>query len=127
MDLDLRGKHALVCGASEGIGRATAGELASLGARVTLLARREEALRAALADLPTPHGQAHGIVAADVAQGDALGRAVAALAADAPVHILVNNTGGPPGGPAHAAGIDAYLDAFNKHLVANQRLLQAVL
>ncbi len=127
MDLDLRGKHALVCGASEGIGRATAHELASLGARVTLLARREEALRAALADLPTPHGQAHGIVAADVAQGDALGRAVAALAADAPVHILVNNTGGPPGGPAHAAGIDAYLDAFNKHLVANQRLLQAVL
>jgi 3-oxoacyl-[acyl-carrier protein] reductase len=43
------------------------------------------------------------------------------------IQILVNNTGGPPGGPAHAAEIGAYLDAFNKHLVANQTLLQAVL
>ena len=46
MDLDLSGKHALVCGGSEGIGRAAAEELALLGAHVTLLARREEALRA---------------------------------------------------------------------------------
>ena len=42
MDLNLSGKHALVCGSSEGIGRAAAIELASLGADVTLLARREE-------------------------------------------------------------------------------------
>ena len=45
MDLDLTGKHALVCGASEGIGRAAARELAPLGADVTLLARRAEVLR----------------------------------------------------------------------------------
>jgi 3-oxoacyl-[acyl-carrier protein] reductase len=43
------------------------------------------------------------------------------------VHILVNNTGGPPGGPAHGADAAAFLDAFNKHLVAGQALVQAVL
>lgn len=127
MDLNLSGKHALVCGASEGIGRATAHELAALGARVTLLARREDALRAAVSALTDNGAQAHGHLVADVADAEALGVGVAALAASAPVHILVNNTGGPPGGPAHAAGIEAYLDAFRKHLVANQVLLQAVL
>jgi 3-oxoacyl-[acyl-carrier protein] reductase len=127
MELDLGGRHALVCGGSEGIGRATAIELAQLGADVTLLARREDALREAVAALPANASQCHGLLMADVAQTPALGDAVAALAAAKPVHILINNTGGPPGGAAHAAGIEAYLDAFNKHLVANHTLLQAVL
>ena len=127
MDLNLSGKHALVCGGSEGIGRATALELAQLGADVTLLARREEALRDAVASLPFTGNQRHGCVVVDVAQTHELSESVAALAAIRPVHILVNNTGGPPGGPAHAAEIGAYLDAFNKHLIANQVLLQAVL
>ena len=52
MDLDLSGRHALVCGASEGIGLAAARELALLGADVTLLARREDALCAARDGLP---------------------------------------------------------------------------
>ncbi len=127
MNLDLGGKHALVCGGSEGIGRAAAIELALLGADVTLLARREEALRETLAALSANGTQKHGYLVADVSQTQALGDAVAALATDKPVHILINNTGGPPGGAAHAAGIEAYLDAFNKHLVANQTLLQAAL
>ncbi len=127
MDLDLSGKHALVCGGSEGIGRATALELARLGADVTLLARREEALRDAVASLPCADNQQHGFVAADVAQTFELGQVVTALATNNPVHILINNTGGPPGGSAHAAEIGAYLDAFNKHLIANQILLQTVL
>jgi len=127
MDLNLSGKHALVCGASEGIGRATAQELALLGANVTVLARRAEALQDVAAALPRTGGQAHDWIAADVSQTEALRARVEALAASAPVHILVNNTGGPPGGPAHGAAVEAYLDAFNKHLVANQTLLQAVL
>ena len=127
MDLNLSGKHALVCGGSEGIGRAAAIELAALGADVTLLARRDDALRDAVAALPARATQRHGHLVADVSQATALADAVAALIAKKPVHILVNNTGGPPGGPAHAAAIDAYLDAFNKHLVANHTLLQAVL
>jgi 3-oxoacyl-[acyl-carrier protein] reductase len=127
MDLNLTGKHALVCGASEGIGRATAHELALLGASVTVLARRAEALQEVAAALPRADGQSHDWIVADVSQTDALRERVEVLTASASVHILVNNTGGPPGGPAHGAAIDAYLDAFNKHLVANQTLLQAVL
>jgi 3-oxoacyl-[acyl-carrier protein] reductase len=127
MDLDLSGKHALVCGASEGIGLAAARELAQLGADVTLLARREDALRTACESLPRREGQRHDFVVADAAQTDALAKTAAELAAKHPVHILVNNTGGPPGGPAHAAEISAYVDAFTRHLLANQVLVQALL
>lgn len=127
MDLDLSGRHALVCGGSEGIGRAAALELAQLGANVTVLARRETALQAVVDALPRQPGQRHGLLVADIAATDALREGAAALAASQPVHILVNNTGGPPGGSAHGADIAAYLDAFNRHLVANQILLQAVL
>jgi len=127
MDLDLKGRHALVCGGSDGIGRAAAHELALLGADVTVLARREEALREVVAQLPQGDGQRHGWIAGDVSQTDALRAQVEALANGKPVHILVNNTGGPPGGPAHQAQPAAFLDAFNKHLIANQTLVQALL
>jgi 3-oxoacyl-[acyl-carrier protein] reductase len=127
MDLDLGGRHALVCGGSDGIGRAAAHELALLGADVTVLARREDALRAVVDALPRSGPQRHGWLVADVAQADALRGAAQALAAERPVHVLVNNTGGPPGGSAHAAEVAAYLDAFNRHLVANHCLVQAVL
>ena len=127
MDLSLVGKHALVCGASEGIGRAAAHELALLGADVTVLARRAQALQAVAAALPCNRAQQHGWIAADVSQHDALRAQVEALAAGKPVHILVNNSGGPPGGPVHAADASAFLDAFHQHLLASQVLVQAVL
>lgn len=127
MDLDLKGRHALVCGASEGIGRAAAHELALLGADVTVLARRAEVLGRVAAELPRRDGQQHGFVAADAAQTAALKAQAEALAAGRPVHILVNNTGGPPGGPAHAAAEAEFLDAFRRHLLANQALVQALL
>ena len=127
MDLNLAGKHALVCGGSEGIGRAAAIELAQLGADVTVLARREVALQALVDALPNNGTQRHGLLVADIAASDALRASVATLATSAPIHILINNTGGPPGGAAHSAAIEAYLDAFHRHLVANQTLLQAVL
>src|SRR5690606_21131640 len=108
-------------------GRATAHELALLGADVTVLARREEVLRAVADELPRSDGQRHGWIAADVADTDRLRARVESLAAARSVHILVNNTGGPPGGPAHNADTGEFLDAFNKHLIANHVLLQAVL
>lgn len=127
MDLNLAGKHALVCGGSEGIGRATAHELALLGADVTVLARRPDALQEVVAALPRQDAQLHGWIAADVAQTDSLRAQVEALVAGKPVQILINNTGGPPGGPVHTAEADAFLDAFNKHLVANQTIVQVAL
>jgi 3-oxoacyl-[acyl-carrier protein] reductase len=127
MDLDLSGRHALVCGASEGIGRAAAHELALLGADVTVLARREAALREVVDALPRSGAQTHGFLVADVSQTGALREAVAALAAERPAQILVNNTGGPPGGAAHEAQVPQFLEAFQRHLVANHVLVQALL
>ena len=128
MDLNLSGKHALVCGGSEGIGRAAAHELALLGADVTVLARRTERLQAVAAALPRIYeGQRHDWIAADVADQDTLQSQVETLAQARAVHVLVNNTGGPPGGRAVDAQACAYLDAFHRHLLANHALVQAVL
>lgn len=128
MDLDLRGKSALVCGGSEGIGRAAAEELATLGASVTLLARREDALRAAAAALPHPQGQTHGWIAADAGDPATLRtRLEAAAATGTPFQILVNNSGGPAPGPAHAASPEAFGDAFRQQLLAAHAAVQALL
>jgi 3-oxoacyl-[acyl-carrier protein] reductase len=127
MDLNLAGKHALVCGASEGIGRAAAHELALLGADVTVLSRRADALERVVADLPRGAGQGHGFVAGDVSRHAELRAQVQALAAGKPVHVLVNNTAGPPGGPLQSADADAILEAFTRHLLASHLLVQAVL
>lgn len=127
MDMDLTGRHALVCGASEGIGRAAAHELALLGADVTVLARRTDALQAVVESLPRDGTQRHDLIAADMSDTDALRAQIEALVAHAPAQILVNNTGGPPGGPVHAADASAFLDAFRRHLLAGQTLVQALL
>lgn len=128
MDLDLTGRHALVCGASQGIGRACAVELAKLGANVTALARRAEVLKRLVDELPRAHAsQTHGFLAADSGDTGALRTAVEKLAAADSVHILVNNSGGPPPGPAHGAKVDAFLDAYRKHLIANHVLAETVI
>lgn len=128
MDLNLSGRHALVCGGSEGIGRATAFELAQLGANVTVLARRTGALQELVAKLPRNDiAQAHGWIAADANDTAALQAQVAAAATAHPFHVLVNNSGGPPGGPAHTADEGAFLAAFRQHLLAAQACVQAVL
>jgi len=128
MDLDLTGRHALVCGASQGIGRACAMELAILGANVTALARRADALEHLVRELPRAHAsQTHDFVVADSGDTEGLRAVVEKLVAAQPVHILVNNSGGPPPGPAHGAKVDAFLDAYRKHLVANHVLAETVI
>ena len=128
MQLDLSGRHALVCGASQGIGRACAIELALLGANVTALARRGDVLAAVVESLPRLHdAQRHDFVVADAGDTNALRTRIEALVAEAPLHILINNSGGPPGGPAHAAAPAAFENAFRQHLLAGQTLLQALL
>ena len=127
MDLNLSGRHALVCGASEGIGRATAEELAGLGATVTVLSRREGVLREVVAGLAGGADRGHALAVADSDDSAGLAATAAAVIARRPVHILVNNTGGPAGGPLHAAETDAFEEAFRRHVIANQLLLQAVL
>jgi 3-oxoacyl-[acyl-carrier protein] reductase len=127
MDLDLSGRHALVCGASEGIGAASAHELALLGADVTVLARREDVLGRVRDALPRSSRQTHRTLAVDMDDTASLAEAVTALVARHPVQILVNNTAGPPGGLAAEAEDDAFLATFRRHLIGGQTLLRAVL
>lgn len=128
MDLNLQGRHALVCGASQGIGLATAQALADLGADVTVLARRETQLQEITGALPVrAPAQQHGWIAADTAATDRLREQVEALAAGKPVHILVNNSGGPPPGPVHGAALAAFEAALRQHLYANHVLAEAVM
>ncbi len=128
MKLDLLGRHALVCGGSRGIGLAAAAELAALGAHVTLLARSREVLESAAQALPKPAaGQEHGWIAVDMRDHPALQAKVAATVAAAPVQILVNNSGGPPGGAARDATAEDFRAAFEQHLLAAQTLVQTVL
>ena len=126
MKLDLTGKHALVCGASRGIGRAAAEALAGLGADVTVLARDRDALDALARTLPKTHGaQKHAWLSADVSDTAALRAAVEAMASAHPVQILVNNTAGPNPGLAIHATTEQFLDTFQRHLLANHALVQA--
>ena len=124
MNLDLNGHRALVCGSSEGIGRATAMELAAMGARVTLVARSEDRLRAALEALP---GAGHDHIAVDFDDTTSLEKHVAETFSSRGYTILVNNAGGPPGGPITQASADDFFAAFRRHLVANQLLAQGLL
>jgi 3-oxoacyl-[acyl-carrier protein] reductase len=127
MMLSLIGKHALIGGASAGIGKATAIELARLGANVTLLARTETSLQTALAELDATQGQHHQYLVVDYKNRADLDAKVLQLVQQTPVHILVNNTGGPPGGPLTHAEPTALLEALQNHLLCNHLLAQAVL
>lgn len=128
MNLDLTGKRALVCGASQGLGAACARQLAEQGAEVILLARNKANLLAVKQSLSVAQGQQHSVIAVDASDVPALSTAVSAeLQRGGPAHIWVNNTGGPAPGPASAAEPGAYASAFNQHLVSAQSLLQLLL
>jgi 3-oxoacyl-[acyl-carrier protein] reductase len=128
MDLNLNNKKALVCGGSDGIGKAAAEELARMGAEVTLLARNAEKLDKVTQALPRPTQQSHSFLVADFDDLVALESVLRdALQKGAQYHILVNNTGGPPAGPAHLANIEEYVTAFRRHLLANQLITSLLL
>ncbi|MGB3778456.1 MAG: SDR family oxidoreductase [Tunicatimonas sp.] len=127
MNTDLSGRRAIVCGSTQGIGRACAQELAELGASVTLVARNEDKLKAVRDALPTPQQQEHHYLAADFQQPDFLKAKISDYVSNqSAVGILVNNTGGPAAGPAYEAEVDAFRRAFEMHVFCNQILVQAV-
>lgn len=128
MDLNLVGKRALICGSSDGIGKASAEEIARMGASVTLLARNAEKLESVKGQLSTAHQQEHKILVADFDDPVGLEATIAEhLRSGIDYNILVNNSGGPPAGPAHKADLEEYLVAFRRHLMANQILSRALL
>lgn len=126
MNLDLRGKNALVCGSTQGIGKASAIELAMLGASITLVARNEAKLKEVVSVLATSSGQSHRYFLADFNYPDQLKSGIQNHVQKEPVHILVNNTGGPPAGTALGAVTEEFVKAFSNHLLCNHILVQAV-
>ncbi|MEM7229607.1 MAG: SDR family oxidoreductase [Planctomycetota bacterium] len=127
MNIDLSGKRAVVCGSTQGIGRACAMGLAEAGAAVTLVARHAEALDQVRSELPSALGQVHGVVQADFSDWQAVrDRMNDWAASEGPAHILINNSGGPPAGTAIEAEPDAYVAAFSQHLLCNQTLAQSL-
>ena len=124
MNINLTGKTAVVCGSTQGIGKATALELANLGANIILVARNEEKLKTVTNELNSI-GQ-HSYVAADFSKPNELKAIINEFLNDKPVHILINNTGGPAGGPINQAKADEFLAAFNQHLICNHIMMQAV-
>lgn len=126
MDLNFQGKRALVCGSTQGIGKASALELAALGANITLIARNENRLKSVLRELKAGAGQNHNYLVTDFASPPQLKQVIEDFTKNTVVHILVNNTGGPPAGLAIDATPEEYLNAFSSHLLCNQILAQAV-
>ncbi len=127
MDINLTGKNALVGGSSKGIGKASAIELAALGANVTLMARSAERLQLTIKELDTSRGQQHDYIAVDVSNQDDLEAKISQAVAQKVYHILVNNTGGPPAGPVTQASSAGFLQAYHNHLLCNHLISMLLL
>lgn len=125
MNLDLTGRRALVGGSTQGIGKAVAQELALMGAHVTLIARNVEELENVRAGLINIKQQKHHALVADYSDPEHVKEVVSKyLAKGNEIHILVNNTGGPAGGPILQDEPEKFLATFNQHLICNHILAQ---
>jgi 3-oxoacyl-[acyl-carrier protein] reductase len=127
MNIDLATKTALVCGASQGLGLAVAKELALLGAKIILLARSEAKLQLAVKSLDVSRGQKHAYLIGDSTQSNELKQQVEQyLQKNGHIHILINNTGGPPSGPMLETKAEDLITAFQAHLITSHLLVQTV-
>lgn len=127
MNLSLLNKTAVVCGSTQGIGLASAIELSKLGATCILMARNEEALKEAVQQLGNSYNQQHGYLVADFDTPEMVKQVIEAYVAKNPVHILINNSGGPASGPIATAAEEDFIKTFNRHLICNHILAKAVM
>ena len=125
MNLSLRNKKAVVCGSTQGIGRAIAEELACQGVNLILIARDKEALENVIKKLDTSLGQIHHYMCIDFSDENFENK-INDLSSNN-IDILINNTGGPAAGPITDANQDDFLLAFKMHLLNNQILVKKVI
>jgi 3-oxoacyl-[acyl-carrier protein] reductase len=124
MDLGIRGKTALVCAASKGLGRACAISLAREGVHLVITARGRDALEATAAEIRKACGVDVSAVAGDITTQE--GRSAALAACPAP-DILVNNAGGPPPGDFREWDREAWLKALDANMLTPIELIKATL
>jgi 3-oxoacyl-[acyl-carrier protein] reductase len=122
MDLGIRGKQAIVCAASKGLGKGCAQALAADGVNLTLAARGRDALEATASDIRSRYGVTVNVVAADVTTVE--GRTAILAACPAP-DILVNNAGGPPPGDFRDWSRDQWIAALDANMLTPIELIKA--
>ena len=123
-DNALEGKTALICGASRGIGAATARIMAKAGANVILASRSEEQLNTLLSEISSLGEGKHQILVLDLEDTGSLAGRIQPILDQGPIHILVNNAGGPPGGPLLNASVEELAQPFTRHLHAAHTLVK---
>ena len=123
----LKNKIALVCGSTQGIGKAIALKLSEMGCAIILVSRNEEKLQATLSELDTSQGQTHQFLKVDFSDPLQIKEKIDSfLKNHSGVHILINNSGGPKGGPIKDASTEEFIITFNQHLICNHILVQAL-
>lgn len=128
MNISLEGKKALVCGASQGIGKSIAIEFAKMGASIIVVARNADNLRRVVNELPKNYNQDHQLIATDFSKTEeSINRISAHIAEGNTYDILINNTGGPAHGQLQEASVDTLKIAFNMHIVMSQLLVQQLI
>src|SRR5947208_3268046 len=123
MDLGIRGRNAIVCASSRGLGKACAMSLAREGVNITMMARTKDVLEAAAKELRDAMGVRVTAVAGDVTTEAA--RAALLAACPAP-DILVNNAGGPPPGDFREWDRDTWVKALDANMITPILLMRAV-
>ena len=123
----LNGLNALICGGTSGIGKATAIEFSNIGANVTLFARNEDKLKRTLSLLKNDGNQKHQYLVGDFDNSDGIKSIIENhINTGNQYHILINNSGGPKGGPIANANHEEFINGFNRHLICNHILFQAL-
>ena len=124
----LKGKNALICGNSTGMGRAVAKEFAQMGANVTLFSRNEEKLKLVIESMSCLNNQNHRFLVGDFNHPDNIQSVINNdISQGNTYHILINNSGGPEGGPIIEAKKSEFIEGFNRHLICNHILSTALL
>lgn len=124
MDMGLKGRRAIVCAASMGLGKACARALAGEGVALVIVARRPEPLRLAAEEIADETGIAPVAVSADVTSPE--GRAAILQACPDP-DILINNAGGPPPGDFRNWQREDWIKALDANMLAPIELMKAVI
>jgi 3-oxoacyl-[acyl-carrier protein] reductase len=125
LNFDLKNKRAVVCGGSDGIGRACAQLLAQNGADITIVARNEHKINSVIKELDSSKNQHHKYICSDFNHPEKLQKELDKDFKDK-VDILINNSGGPHGGQLIESEINEFRVAFERLLVSNQIMTKAV-